>query len=72
MSDGVNVYEYDSEILKTGFKLFQDKANEEDVSQFNEVFNQRARDGWELVSYTYMAEVVGIRNALLVTYKRQK
>jgi hypothetical protein len=66
------MYEYKTEILRTGIKLFSDKASEGDASQFNEVFNQKAEEGWELTTYTYMAEVLGVRGALLVTYRKLK
>ena len=66
------MFEYKSEILKTGLKVVKDKANEADVAQFNDVFNEQAKEGWELVTYSYMSEVFGVRAALLATFRRQK
>lgn len=53
------MFEQRSEILKARMKFFSDKANEKDMSQFTKVFNQKATDGQEFVTYTYMAEVIG-------------
>ena len=66
------MYEYKTEILRTGLKLFSDKASESDASQFNEVFSEKCTDGWELLTYTYMQEVFGARGSLLVTFRRMK
>ena len=66
------MFEYKSEILRTGIKWFSDKANESDVSDFDQVFNKRAEEGWELASYSYMATSLQTRGALLVTFRRQK
>ena len=66
------MYEYKTEILRTGVKWFSDKANEEDVSQFNEIFTERCVDGWELLTYSYMATSIQVKGALLVTYRRKK
>jgi len=66
------MYEYKSEILKTGVNWFSDKAKESDVDQFTEFFNQKCTDGWELVTYSYMATSISVRGALLATFKRPK
>jgi len=66
------MYEYKTEILSTGMKWFSDKANESDVSQFNEIFTERGTEGWELVTYSYMATSLQVKGALLVTYRRKK
>ena len=66
------LYEYKTKILSTGVKLFRDKASEADAGQFNEVFEQECTDGWELLTYSYMAEVLGVKGALLVTFRRKK
>jgi hypothetical protein len=66
------MYEYKTEILSTGIKLFSAKANEADVSQFNEIFTESCVDGWELLTYSYMATALIVKGALLVTYRRLK
>ena len=66
------MYEYKTEILHTGLKWFSDKANDSDVAQFNEIFTERCVDGWELLTYSYMATSLQVKGALLVTYRRKK
>ena len=66
------MYEYKTEILTTGLKWFSDKASEADASQFNEIFTARCTDGWELLTYSYMATSLQAKGALLVTYRRKK
>jgi len=66
------MYEYKTEILKTGVNWFSDKADSKDVDQFNEFFNQQCTDGWELVTYSYMATAISVRGALLATFRRPK
>ena len=66
------MYEYKTEILSTGIKLFTDKASEADANQFNEIFNERCVDGWELLTYSYMSTSMQAKGALLVTYRRKK
>ena len=66
------MYEYKTEVVSTEVKLFSDKANEFDVQKFNQIFGERCSDGWELVTYSYMATSLQVRGALLVTYRRKK
>jgi len=66
------MFEYKTEVLKTGIKWVSDKANEADVSALNDLINQRAAEGWELVTYSYMATSLQARGATLMTFKRQK
>jgi len=66
------MYEYKTEILGTGLKWFSDKANEADAQQFNEIFTERCIDGWELLTYSYMATSLQAKGALLVTFRRKK
>ena len=66
------MYDYKTEIIKTGVKWFSDKANESDVNIFNQIITERCADGWELVTYSYMATSIQIRGALLVTFRRKK
>jgi len=66
------MFEYRTEVIKTGMKWFSDKANDSDVSDFDELFNKRAAEGWELVTYSYMATSLQVRGALLVTFKKPK
>ena len=49
------MYTYKSEILWVSSKWFSDKANEKDLAELDELLNERAAEGWELVTYDYMA-----------------
>lgn len=66
------MYEYKTEILETGTKWFSDKANESDLIKLDQLINERASEGWELVTYSYMATSMQIKGATLVTFKKQK
>lgn len=66
------MYEYKSEILMTGIKMFSDKASEADVSKLDRLINERASEGWELVTYSYMATTLQARGATLITFRKQK
>lgn len=66
------MYEYKTEILYTELKWTSDKASQEDVNRLNDLFNQRAKEGWELVTYSYMATSLQIRGATLITFRREK
>jgi len=64
------MFEYESEILKTTLKWLKDSANEKDLASLDKLINERAADGWELVTYSYMVNVFAPRSAILVTFKR--
>lgn len=66
------MYTYKTEILMVGAKLFSDKANEEDIEKLDKLINERASDGWELVTYDYMATSSQIRGAFVVTFRKEK
>ena len=66
------MYDYKTEIITTGLKWFSDKATETDAQEFNQLFVDRCVDGWELVSYSYMATSLQIKGALLVTFRKLK
>ena len=66
------MFEYKTEVLSTGVKWFSDKANDADVLALDQLINKRASEGWELVTYSYMATSVQARGATLITFKRQK
>ena len=65
------MYEYQSEILTTGMKLWSDKANENDAAALDELLNERAQEGWELVTYDYMATSTQIKGAFIITFRRK-
>ena len=65
------MYTYKTEILKVGTKFWSDKANATDAAELDELLNIRAAEGWELVTYDYMATSAQIRGAFIVTFRKQ-
>ncbi len=65
------MYTYKTEILKVSTKWFSDKANENDIAELDELLNERAAEGWELVTYDYMATSVQIKGAFVITFRRK-
>lgn len=61
---------YKTEILKVGVKFFSDKANKRDAEVLDHLINERAAEGWELVTYDYMATSCQFRGAFLITFKK--
>ena len=53
------MYIYKTEILTVGTKWFSDKADAADIAMLDKLLNERAADGWELVTYDYMATTAG-------------
>ena len=66
------MYIYRTEILKVGVKFWSDKANAQDAAELDELLNQRAREGWELATYDYMATSSQIKGAFIVTFRRER
>lgn len=66
------MYTYKSEILWVSNKWFSDKANENDVRELDELINQRAEEGWELVTYDYMATSIQLKGAFVITFRKEK
>ena len=65
------MYTYRTEILRVGTKFWSDKANERDAAELDELLNARAAEGWELVTYDYMATSNQIRGAFIITFRKQ-
>ncbi|MCL1976542.1 MAG: DUF4177 domain-containing protein [Candidatus Bathyarchaeota archaeon] len=68
------MFEYKSEILITTIKWVNDSANEADVARLDELINKRTQEGWEFVTYSYMANglTAHIRSAILITFRKEK
>lgn len=66
------MYIYKTEILAVGTKWFSDKADANDIAALDQLINERATDGWELVTYDYMATSTQIKGAFVVTFKKQR
>ena len=64
------MYTYKTEILKVSTKMWSDKANEGDAEALDALLNERAAEGWELVTYDYMATSSQIRGAFIVTFRK--
>ena len=61
---------YKTEILKVGTKFWSDKADGRDAEVLDELLNRRAAEGWELVTYDYMATSYQIRGAFIITFRK--
>ncbi len=66
------MYTYKTEILTVSTKWFSDKANEGDIALLDNLLNERAAEGWELVTYDYMATTAQIKGAFVVTFRKEK
>ena len=65
------MYTYKTEILMVGNKWFSDKADANDIAVLEQLLNERAADGWELVTYDYMATSVQIKGGFVITFRKQ-
>ena len=65
------MYEYKTELLDTNVKWFKDSADEKDITMLDELLNKRAKEGWELVTYSYMINVFGFKSVFSITFKRK-
>ena len=66
------MYIYKTEILTVGTKWFSDKADEIDAALLDQFLNERSADGWELVTYDYMATSVQVKGAFVITFRKQQ
>lgn len=66
------MYIYKTEILTVGVKWISDKANTKDIAALDQLINERAADGWELVTYDYMATSTQIKGAFVITFRKQR
>ena len=64
------MYTYKTEILTVSTKWWSDKANAADAAELDELLNRRAAEGWELVTYDYMATSTQIKGAFIITFRR--
>ena len=64
------MYTYRTEILKVSSKWISDKANPEDAAELDDLRNARAAEGWELVTYDYMATSMQVRGAFIITFRK--
>ncbi len=64
------MYIYKTEILTVGTKWFSDKADADDIVKLDKLINEKAADGWELVTYNYMATSMQIKGAFIITFRK--
>lgn len=66
------MYIYKTEILMVSTKWFSDKANENDIAALDQFLNEKAAEGWELVTYDYMATSLQLKGGFVITFRKQK
>ena len=66
------MYIYKTEILTVGTKWFSDKADAKDIAILDNLLNERSTEGWELVTYDYMATSIQINGAFVITFRKEK
>ena len=66
------MYEYKTEIVSKGIRWVRGRASETDASGLDELLNERAQEGWELVAYAFTTEVLNLAAAMMITFKKQK
>ena len=65
------MYTYKSEILKVRAKFLTEKADKGDALALDDLINKRAAEGWELVTYDYMATDYQISGAFFITFRKE-
>lgn len=66
------MYTYKTEILTVSTKWFSDKADAGDIAALDDLINKRSSEGWELVTYDYMATSMQIKGAFVITFRKIK
>ncbi len=66
------MYLYKTEILTVGTKWLSDKADAGDIAMLDQLLNERAANGWELVTYDYMATSMQLKGAFVITFRKQQ
>ena len=61
---------YKSEVLKTSYRMFKASIKEEEIQALDNLINQRAAEGWELVTYAFMGSNDSLGRGVLVTFKK--
>jgi len=63
---------YKSEMLKVSFKLVRSSITPEELTVLDDVINKRHKEGWDLISYTFMGgSGGGWGRGILLTFKRE-
>ena len=53
-------------------KWENDKADAADLAMLDKRINERVAEGWELVTYDYMATSMQIKGAFVITFRKEK
>ena len=61
VQEGAQLMDKLVELLTVGTKWFSDKADAADLAILDKRINERAAEGWELVTYDYMATSMQIK-----------
>jgi len=63
---------YKSEMMKVSFKWVTSKITDEELVKLDEVINKRSKEGWDLISYTFMGgSGGGWGRGILLTFRRE-
>jgi hypothetical protein len=46
--------------------------DDSDLFELDNLINQRAQEGWELVTYSYMSTSLQLKGATLITFKKAR
>jgi hypothetical protein len=63
------MYEYESEQVDLHFNIIKAGVKSKAISEYDNVLNKRANEGWELVTSSFVADAAG---AILITFRREK
>ncbi|OON95307.1 MAG: DUF4177 domain-containing protein [Epulopiscium sp. Nele67-Bin005] len=66
------MYIYKSETLYVSTKWFTDKASANDCKELDDLLNKRMSEGWELVTYNYMATAIQVKGGFVITFRKLK
>lgn len=68
------MYEYKTEVLYVNNSKLTGKFNENCTSELDKTINEIAKDGWELVTYSYIARVnynTYAKSAFTITFRKK-
>ena len=68
------MFEYKSEVLKIPYTMIYTNSKKKDleVAKFDAIVNQRASEGWELVTHSFTGLQDISSTSILLTFRRQK
>jgi hypothetical protein len=66
----MKMFEYKSEVANLPLHIIKSGIKPEGVDKFDNLLNQRAAEGWELVATSLVMDVT--TNMVLLTFKKEK